>query len=224
MKYDLGTGFLLEVHLPLMLEKLGVNCVFDVGANVGQYGKMLRKIGYRDLILSFEPVSSAYFELEKAANGDKLWRTYPMALGAECGKKEINVSARSDLNSFRKPSALYRKCFSEPVEKAEEVSIRTLDSLFGELTIGKRDLRPFLKLDTQGFDLEVIAGAKDSLGKFLGLQSELSVKPLYEGSPSYLDALRIYSDLGFSLKNIYSIFASEDHSTAIELDCLMVRS
>src|ERR1700690_3076516 len=88
-----------------ILERLAINCVLDVGANQGQYGLLLRRIGYRGWILSFEPVRSNFQVLEKVAKRHGPWRAYPYALGATTRRLEINVAELSVFSSFLTPKA-----------------------------------------------------------------------------------------------------------------------
>src|SRR4026209_949390 len=54
----------LPTHRPDLFERLAIDCVIDVGANRGQYGRLLRtEVGYRGYIASFEPQSTALKEL-----------------------------------------------------------------------------------------------------------------------------------------------------------------
>jgi hypothetical protein len=81
----------------------------------------------------------------------------------------------------------------------------------------------FLKMDTQGFDLQVFAGAKRSLPKVLALQSEISIQPIYEGVPEYLEALEVYTKAGFVISGLYPVSRDKDTLALIELDCVMRR-
>ena len=216
---------MLPFHLAELLKKLRINCVFDVGANVGQYAQMLRRNGYRGYIFSFEPVSKTFTSLEEAARGDERWKTFKVALGASRGVAQINLTSLSALNSFRRPGELWDHVLPTiAVVDKEEVEVRTLDDIFPALTTGIEECRPFLKLDTQGFDLEVVKGAQNCIGKMLGLQSELAVRKLYEGAPGYLDALAYYTSLGFTPKDFYTVASDGTDMTALEVDCILVRA
>ena len=82
--------------------------------------------------------------------------------------------------------------------------------------------RPFLKMDTQGHDVSVVKGAGDQLSQFVGLQSELAVKRLYDDSPSFEEALEFYRAQGFELSamvpNNVGFFPR-----LLEIDCIMYR-
>jgi FkbM family methyltransferase len=225
LRYEIGTGFMLQFHLAELLKKLRINCVFDVGANVGQYALMLRRNRYRGYIFSFEPVTTTFASLQEAARGDEKWKPFKVALGASPGVAQINVTSLSALNSFRRPGQLWNQILPNiSVVDKENVDVRTLDDVFPELTTGIEQCRPFLKLDTQGFDLEVVKGAQNCIGKMLGLQSELAVRQLYEAAPSYLDALTYYTSLGFTPKDFYTVASDGTDMTALEVDCVMVRA
>ena len=67
--------------------------VLDVGANAGQYGRELRTLGYRGRIVSFEPQPGPFAALEAASTADPAWTAVLLALGAEAGTAQMNVSA-----------------------------------------------------------------------------------------------------------------------------------
>lgn len=133
LRYEIGTGFMLPFHLTELLKKLRINCVFDVGANVGQYALMLRRNGYRGYIFSFEPVTKTFDSLKEAARGDEYWKTFKVALGAHRGVAQINRTSLSALDSFRRPSQLWDQILPNiSVVDTEEVEVRTLDDGFPE--------------------------------------------------------------------------------------------
>ncbi len=211
-------GFLLR-----LLRELEIDCVLDVGANVGQYAALLREIGYEGPIVSFEPASAPYGALSTRASSDDRWRTVPIALGATDTAEELNVTASSVLASFRRPlpdgPEWIRAQMS--VVATEAVEVARLDGVFDEVTGGAR--RTFLKLDTQGWDLEVLAGAGGCLEHILAIQSELSVIPLYEGMPTWLEALAHLSSLGFQPTWMAPV-QLDGPIRPIELDCILVRA
>lgn len=142
MRHQIGTGFMLPIHLAMVFERFRINCVFDVGANVGQYGLMLRKFGYRGHIFSFEPVSGTFTLLQCAAKGDDHWKTFKMALGASSGLQAMNLASYSELNSFLSPSALWSRLLPKiTFVGKEEVEVSTLDLVFDEL-VSQIEKRP----------------------------------------------------------------------------------
>jgi len=212
-----------ERLLARLLAHLNVDCVFDIGANVGQYGRMLREyVGYRGLIISFEPNPAALEKLRKASFGDPLWHIEPIALGGTAGKFQFHAYELSELGSFRS--------FSESHHAPQrlgarfiDVEVRTLADFLPEALRRWVFERPFLKMDTQGFDLEVAKGAGNTIRQFLGLQSEIAFQTRYEGAPDYRSALTTYQDLGFTISGLVPIH--EIHfPELVEMDVIMVRS
>ena len=212
-----------ERHLAKLLSYLDVDCVFDVGANVGQYGHMLREcVGYRGRIVSFEPNPAAFAALERLACRDDQWHVEQIALGNIAGTAEFHAYARSELGSFLTFSASEhapRTMASHTVK----VPIETLSSYFGEAQWRWGFKRAFLKLDTQGFDLEVAKGAGQSLREFVGLQSEIAFQPIYEGAPNYTSALSFYQSKGFTISRLIPIHDIH-FPQLVEMDVIMVRS
>ncbi len=215
----------LEPHLKAVLTRLEVNCVIDVGANVGQYAASLRQHGYPGRIVSFEPLDDCFSELGARFADDPQWMGFPLALGRQPGKQEIHQLGGSDLSSFRLPSEHARAQFQEQaaVRRMQSVELRTLDELFPQIVAGIEEPRVFLKLDTQGFDLEVFHGARGCISQILGLQSELSAIPLYEGMPDYLEALAVYREAGFEVTGFFPIFSFGKEFVLGEFDCVMLR-
>ena len=170
-----------HAQLLAVLAHFRITCVLDVGANVGQYGAMLRAWGYPGRIVSFEPQASAHAALARRAAADPAWQVAPrVALGDRAGQIELDVSAESDMSSVLPQSALLRQVSpSSAVVRRETVPLRRLDEVAG--TYLRPDDRVFLKIDTQGYEAAVMAGAGDLLERLAGIQLEMSLVPLYEG-------------------------------------------
>ena len=204
-------------RLKRLLELLDVNCVLDVGANTGQFAEEVRGIGFRGRIVSFEPQEQEFSTLSKRFRNDPHWRGFSCALGAAPGHTAMNVvPGLTVLSSLLEPK--------RPVAglKAQPIEVKRLDGMFESAINGLRDPRVLLKMDTQGYDLNVFEGARACLDQIVALQSELSVSPLYHGMPHYLDALRIYEGAGFSLYHL-ALAARTEVGGIQELNCLMTK-
>jgi FkbM family methyltransferase len=215
----------LESHLPKVIESLGINCVVDAGANLGQYAHMLRGCGYAGRIVSFEPVPAVYEKLEKKAEGDPNWLTHQLALGSADENRFINVFEASELSSLLPTSEYGRAAIKRKADDVArvEVSVRRLDGLWKRIAGDLPEPRVFLKMDTQGSDLEVFDGARGCIGVVLGLQSELSVLPLYEGMPDYAKSLERYRGSGFEVSGFFPVFRDKQTHLLGEFDCVMIR-
>jgi hypothetical protein len=82
--------------------------------------------------------------------------------------------------------------------------------------------RTFVKIDTQGFDLEVLRGAQRTLASVPALQTEVSFRPLYHGSPDYAQSIEAFGQLGFAVSDFFLV-AWDSDGTAFEFDCIMQR-
>ncbi|MEU8825688.1 FkbM family methyltransferase [Streptomyces sp. NPDC048636] len=216
--------YLCTHHVAGLLEKYGVNCVFDVGANAGQYAKRLRGLGYTGRIVSFEPTKDAFAKLRQAAESDPDWWVYPFGLGREDATQSIHVDWNT-MNSLLPPSdygkGRYRR-FAKT--RTEEIEIRRLDGVLDKALAGLTEPRPYLKMDTQGYDLEVFAGAGDRIGDFVGMQSEVAALPLYEGSPRMAEAIAVYENSGFEITGMYPVTREATTGRVVEFDCVLMRA
>src|SRR5262245_22203634 len=220
-----GPDLVLHDHLSMIFERYGVDCVLDVGANRGQYGRELRLAGYRGRLVSFEPVEQLSRELRETVAGDAAWTVQRVALGRQSGTAELNVTRHDVVSSFRAPGAFAVERFGEATEVArhERVAIRRLEEVLDELCGDGPPPRCFLKMDTQGYDLEVFAGLGRWAEHVVGLQSEVAVIPLYTGMPRVAEALAHYEAAGFELTGLFPLSHDEGTGRMIEFDCVMVR-
>jgi FkbM family methyltransferase len=184
-------------QLVAVLQHFRITCVLDVGANVGQYGSMLREWGYPGRIVSFEPQAEAHGALERRAARDPAWQIAPrMALGQRGGEIELEVSAESDMSSILPQSALLRRVSpSSAVVRKETVAMRRLDEVAAPYL--RLHDRAFLKIDVQGYEAEVLAGAAALLERLTGIQLEMSLVPLYQGERGFRALLDDLAALGF---------------------------
>jgi FkbM family methyltransferase len=217
---------LASEHVAWVLDRLGINCVLDVGANVGGFGRRLRRAGYTGRIVSFEPLPHLARQLHKHADPDPNWRVMRYALGDEDTSMVMNVSAGSGkTSSLLTASDFGKEHFSKLTEERKvEVKIRRLDGLLDEAVAGLDQPRTFLKMDTQGFDLRVFDGAGARIDDILGLQSELSNVPIYEQMPRLPEAIRTYEKAGFEATGFFPVTRDHKRLRLIELDVVMVRS
>lgn len=216
----------LEAHLKILFSRLNINCVLDVGAHFGEYGLYLRNLGYRGHIISFEPIGENFEVLAQRAASDPRWKTYPFALGATEGAELINVMSGTDLSSFLPPASYIQERFGEHVtlQRTEQVEVKRLEGIFDACVEHlDEDAHVFLKMDTQGYDLQVLKGAGTCLDRISAIQTELSVRPLYDGMESFPDSIACLNELGFEITGLFPVTRDLDHLRIIEVDCVMRR-
>jgi len=196
-----------------------INLVLDVGANTGQYGKSIRDIGYKGRIVSFEPLTSAFRQLEICSGNDTNWDVVNIALGNEDGMAEINISTNSQSSSILNmlPKHVAMAPGSAYVGK-EEIVIRKLDTIFADFYTPSSNV--YLKIDAQGFEKNIIDGAENVLDRISGIQMELSLVPLYEGETLLGDMINYMQARNYILMSVEPTYGNSDTGQLLQVDCL----
>lgn len=214
-----------QAHLRQFLRLLEVDCVFDVGASRGQYAFTLRKkVGFEGRIISFEPIPEAASAIRHESERDPLWTVEEIALAGETGIHEFHIMREPTFSSLAIPTHRDVPLFKDLNRPVENVLVKTetLTAAFRRLQEQFGFHKPFLKLDTQGLDVEVLRSGIDVAHHFVGLQSELAIKKIYEGSVDFREALTFYQSLGFELSALVPNNAGH-FPVLIEIDCIMGR-
>jgi len=216
----------LANHLRELFARLEINCVLDVGANTGQYHDFLRNhVGYEGRIVSFEPVAELAHVLNARADKESKWDVCRFALGSCDETRTINVTKTTQFSSFLQPdfSTVDDYLDLNQIEHQETVTIRKLDSVMDEIGIRLENDQIYMKIDTQGFDLEVVKGASRTLGRILAMQTEVSVLKIYEGMPDFLTAIRVLCEKGFDITAMFPV-CRDRMLRVVEFDCVMLNS
>jgi len=205
-----------------LLDKLGIDLVADVGANIGQYAQELISSGYKNKIISFEPLSDIYGELVKNSSGFKNWEVYERcAIGNENGEVEINVSENYESSSIF--NVLDKSIEAEPSTKfikKEKVKVARL----GDILKFDPQSKIHLKIDVQGYEEMVLSGAENIFGNVRSLELEISLIPLYEGVLSPQKLLTKLSNYGFSPAFYVSVFDDVNSGGILQLNGLFVKN
>jgi FkbM family methyltransferase len=206
-----------------MMTHHGIEVALDVGANTGGYASELREAGYRGEILSFEPLSEAYKQLEKNASSDPKWRVFHNALGAYNGVSEINIAGNSWSSSLLPMLDTHLR--NEPrsqYQSTEQVTVRTLDSALDGIVLNTS--RVLLKIDTQGYEHHVLEGAKSLLRQVLLIECELSMEPLYEGQYLFQEMVNLLNEAGFRPVHFNPVFSDLRTGYCLQVDGIFTRS
>lgn len=201
-----------------LLEQRSISLVLDVGANRGQYGRELRTYGYRESIVSFEPLDEALTQLRNAAASDPHWEVRDVALGATASTAQINVASNLASSSLLPMLDSHRSAApGVTVVARESVRIVPLDEV--ELPRGVPTL---LKLDVQGYEDRVLDGASRTLGQVAVVECELSIVPLYADQLTLRPMLDLLSEAGFELVDLEPGQRASDGAT-LYIDALFRR-
>lgn len=207
-----------SARLAILLNQHNIELVLDVGANDGGYGRHLRKIGYDKDIISFEPLSDAHKLLIADSNNDDRWHVAPqMAIGEFNGEITINRAGNSTSSSILNMEAQHID--AAPQSRyigSEQVPIHKLDTFTHPLLLSNSNI--FLKIDTQGYEMQVLEGGKNLLNRISGVQIEMSLTPLYQGQKLYLDVIHYLTNLGFELWNVIPGFTDPRTGRMLQMD------
>lgn len=208
--------------LALKSAERGVNTVFDVGANRGQFAQALRAVGYRNKIVSFEPLSEPHDMLGRLSETDQLWEIAPrLALGNRSDEVTMNVAvnlASSSLLSVNQRSIEVTR--GAAFSGTEVVSVRRLDDTRQNEWKG-----PYaLKIDTQGFELEVLKGAPVTLALSEVVMVEMSLANLYEGGASFAGLYSFLESNGFRCISLCEGFVDLSRNEVLQVDGVFVRN
>jgi FkbM family methyltransferase len=193
-KIGLSTGlhlrlkrFTASASEPLRTTKLlqhhGIDFVIDIGANTGQFAESLYDFGYRHRTLSFEPISEVHDGLVERA------KTYPnwtiaerCVIGERDGEVEFNVTDDSVFSSVLSiKNDFVEQVGRSQIVRREKVPMYRLDTILPRYAPAS-EATILLKVDTQGYEKQVLAGAEETLKHVKGIKIEMPLYPIYEHS------------------------------------------
>jgi FkbM family methyltransferase len=221
--FNLRLQFIRDYSTSATLDKLKISLLIDVGANIGQFALEVREKGYRGLIVSFEPLVDAHSQLLNNSARDENWRVYPRcAVGDFDGEIEIHVAGNSYSSSIREmlPSHMNAAPDSVPIG-SDSAEIVRLDSLIDEWSAHQGNI--YLKVDTQGFEREVLTGAAKTLRLVTAVQLEMSIVELYKGQSLFDYFFDYLKSENFDLYQIIPGFLDPESGQLLQFDAVFVR-
>ena len=213
-----------ECVLADILRATKPDTALDVGANVGQWGDQLLDSGFSGTIISFEvmPHLHAALELHAKTRSPKWSVARCAALGSKQQRLTMNISANGVSSSLlpmlrthleAAPNSSYISESIVDVERLDDLAVHALTP----------HSKIFLKIDTQGYEMEVLKGAEEVLRHTVAIQIELSLVPLYEGAPSFIDATSYLETQGYDLFGLVPVFKDKRNGRLLQVDGLFVR-
>jgi FkbM family methyltransferase len=205
-----------------LLTKHHVDLILDVGAADGGYARDMRKLGYQGQFRCFEPLQVSFDKLTLWAEEDNRITVYKRALSDHDGEQLLHIAGNLDSSSLREMLPAHFEAAPQTHPSGTEmVTISRLDSLFDECCNGFH--RPFLKIDTQGAEMDVLKGAGDRLSQIVGLQVELSLVPLYNGQKLWTEVIEFLGKHGFTLCSLEPGFTDSRTGRLLQIDGVFYR-
>lgn len=197
--------------------RAGIQTVVDVGANAGQWAQELRTHGYRNRIVSFEPLPDPYRELTRHAASDPLWDTRNVALGERHEDRVMYVASNSAASSslLTPLPALTELAPDLTFPTIQRVPVRTLDSDVFEPPL-------LLKLDAQGYEDRILTGAIGTLSMAVLVECEIALTGMYEDQAAFAQMVARLDELGFRIIDLEPNFRA-DNGRILSVDALFER-
>jgi FkbM family methyltransferase len=204
------------------LERAGITTILDVGAHEGEFASAVVRVLPRARVCSFEPLPDCYEKLSKRFRRNPRVQSFNVALSDSTGTAEFFRSSFSKSSSLLPMADLHREAFPWSADsKAIEVPLDTLDRVASKLDLAAPVL---LKIDVQGAELRVLAGAGEALKKIDHVLVEVSFARLYDGQPLFDDVHRFLSAEGYRLNGVWDTLQSPVDGSSLQSDMLYSRS
>lgn len=216
-----GTAAAIE-HEPI-LKQLGagiIDDVVDIGANIGQFSLVCRKRLPQAKIFAFEPLLEPARRFKAVFRGDQRTKIFQVAVGPVSQKIEMYISKSIDSSSLLPIGDAQSKIFpGTELSHKEVVYVEPLTSYISNNMLSKYSL---LKIDVQGYELEVLRGCQELLNLFVAVYVECSFIRLYQGQPLAYEVISWLDLQGFSLECIGAV-TYHKNGLSIQGDFLFLR-
>jgi FkbM family methyltransferase len=203
----------------MLMDEFQIDLVLDVGANEGQYAEQIRQFGYTGRLVSFEPLKSAFEKLKPRAEGDPMWKIHNLGLGNEEGESKIYADGVFSSLLPLNPSHPTPEMWPNRMDKVETIRVAKLDSLADGIFRGGEHC--WLKIDVQGFELKVLEGARQTLGKVKAIEVEVSLSEIYTGQAVMLDVLNFLKGYGFDAIHLEPCFSDMRRARTLQVDLIL---
>ena len=206
----------------IWLQKFGIKTIIDIGANEGQFIDKISKILPDVNIYSFEPLKDSFIKLKEKISDKKNITAFNFALGDEEKENIINRNEYSPSSSLLELTDLHKNAF--PITKKvkeESIYVKELDKIANELEIKKKVM---LKVDVQGYELNVLRGAENTIKDIDIILIETSFYELYKNQPLFNEIYIFLSDRGFNYYGSLEQLYDERDGKILQADSIFIRS
>ena len=215
-------GVLPAIEHNAVLRNLNFDFVVDVGANRGQFSLVCRSLRPAARIVAFEPLAEPARIYRAVFDGDSRVRLHACALAPLRGEMTINISGRDDSSSLLPISKAQIDNFPGTGKVGvSRVITGPLPDFVQPSDLGEANL---LKIDVQGFELEVLKSAEDLLARFRWIYAECSFVPLYEGQALADEIVAWLASRGFCLVGRFNPSHARTGGGLLQADLLFENS
>lgn len=197
--------------------------IVDVGANEGLTAERMLAEFPNATVHAFEPSPETFDRLRAKAESDRRIRPEAVACGSRAGEVDFHVTANHWCSSVLAPSALGKRYYGDWYEtkRVVKVPLVTLDGWARERGVDRVD---FLKVDAQGYDLEVLRGATGVLRSVRAINCECQFAAEYEGCGTFSEVDLFLRGQGFALHQVHEVWSKGEEEQTSYADALWVRA
>jgi FkbM family methyltransferase len=200
----------------------GITGVIDAGAHHGNYARVFAHVLPQAKILCFEPLPETYRILVERTAANPRISPHRVALGSKVQRSVMNVSGVDQASSLLQMNDTHTELWPESANvSTADVVVTTLDHFLESHPLSG-DL--FLKMDVQGFELELLKGATRSLGQVRVIRFEASFVPLYLNAPKFSEICAFLETRGFRFFRIMGEIRAKAADFPVQADVLFVRA
>lgn len=181
--------------------------IFDIGAHVGKISLKYNKLFPNSSIYSFEPFQESFLSLKQNTLTYKNIKPFNIGLGEYVGTSKFHSNIHEQTNSIlathEEGNSNWGNKNILSTKEVLDIELTTLDQIVAEENIKKIDI---LKLDVQGAEHKVMAGAKKIIEKGMVslIYTEIITIPTYQNQKDLDQVLKMYRQYGFELFNMYN--------------------
>ena len=222
--------FMRRIHISTLLKlnrhkewlkKSNIRTVIDVGANDGQFAFSLDSILPGLKLCLFEPLPDAYSKLSKRIKRYENFDLLNIALGNHKGEEILWANEFSPSSSVLQMRNLHKKIFPKTKKvKPIKVKMEKLDNYSDKINFNPKTL---LKIDVEGYELEVLRGGTNVLQNIDYILTEISFKPLYKKQTSFEEIDNFLKKHNFRHKGYINEVFLPGEAKPLQADALFVK-
>lgn len=203
------------------IKERNITVVIDIGANIGQFAKLIDDVLPGVRIYSFEPIKSCYDELVKKCRSLNL-KAFNFALGEKEDKTEIHVSQHSPSSSLLEMAELHKELYEyTQLSTKESIVVKTLDGIASELNLSNQNY--MVKIDVQGFEDKVIKGGENTIKNAQIILIEMSYQTLYNGQLLFSGLNKFLEQLGFEFAGNFEQYTDPNNGRVVYSDSIFLK-
>ncbi len=211
----------LETVRHQWLTQFNIRTILDAGAGSGQFARTIRKTFPSARLVCFEPIDACFQEIRETFRNDPNTSLNKLALGSKEGSFVFHIHRNPGSSSFLRMTDIHTNAY--PGSGESETAVIPTIRLEDYLNTHSEMPEFFLKLDTQGTELDILKGAGDWIHKMRVIQIELNFAETYEQCPLFDEVYQFLRTRHFILAGIENASQSLVDGSFLQCDAFFIR-